>query len=330
MNDHGRPSRVKLVAAFLAVYVIWGSTYLAIRVAIESIPPFLMAGARFLIAGSLLVAWARWRGNQMPTLRELRSAAIVGVLLLMGGNGAVVWSEQRVPSGIVALLVATVPLWMVLLAWGWKGAARPTWRIWTGIGLGLVGVAVLVGPEALGAGRVDALGAATVLFGSLSWATGSIYSRTAELPRSPIVATGFEMLAGGLVLTFFGLIVGEGADLRVAMVTGESVGAVAYLVIFGSFLGFTAYIWLLRTVSPASVATYAYVNPVVAVALGWAVVGEPLSGRTIGSAIVVLTAVALISSKRATSSPSDTSKPARNRPSGFGVARPRTSEGGTY
>jgi drug/metabolite transporter (DMT)-like permease len=294
MSEQIKVTVPKLVAAFLAVYIIWGSTYFAIAVAIESLPPLLMAAARFLVAGAILFAWASWRGAARPTLREWRSAAIVGTLLLLGGNGAVVLAETRVASGAVALLVATVPLWMVLLAWIWKGGGRPDWRVWAGIGLGLTGILVLVGPDALGAGKVDALGAVTVLGGALAWATGSIYSRSATLPKSPLLATGMEMLAGGGALLMVGLARGELAGTHLELVTLRSVVALGYLVVFGSLVGFTAYIWLLKATTPARAATYAYVNPVVAVLLGWAFAGAALSGRTMLSALVVLAAVALI------------------------------------
>ena len=303
MGEQVKVTVPRLIGAFLAVYLIWGSTYLAIAMAIETLPPLLMAGVRFLIAGGVLFAWAAWRTGTWPTVREWRSAAIVGALLLLGGNGAVVMAEQRVASGAVALLVATVPLWMVLLAWLWKGGRRPDWSICTGIALGLVGIGALVGPDALGAGKVDAIGAVTVLGGSLAWATGSIYARSAELPRSPLVATGMEMLAGGAALLIVGLATGELATTRLDLVTARSALAFWYLVVFGSLVGFTAYVWLLKATTPARAATYAYVNPIVAVLLGWAFAGEPLTARTMLSAFVVLTAVALITARGARRAP---------------------------
>jgi drug/metabolite transporter (DMT)-like permease len=234
----------------------------------------------------------------------------------MGGNGAVVWAEQRVASGAVALLVATVPLWMVFLGWLWKGTERPDWRVLTGLVLGLAGIAVLIGPAELGAGKVDVAGAVVVLCGALAWATGSLYSRTAELPASPLLATAMEMLAGGTVLAVVGALSGELGAVRLDLVSARSVAAVAYLVVFGSLVGFTAYVWLLRATTPARVATYAYVNPVVAVLLGWAFANEPLTGRTALAAGVVLAAVALITARKQRSTPPDVSKPAQNRPLG--------------
>lgn len=318
MNEAHTVSRARMVAAFAAVYVIWGSTYLAIRIAIESMPPFLMAGSRFVVSGGLLYAWSRARSEQRPTPRQWMSAAIVGTLLLMGGNGAVVWAEQSVDSGPVALLVATVPIWMVMLAWLWQGGARPTARIVGGLVLGLAGIALLIGPDALGAGRVSLVGGLVVLFGALSWAAGSVYSRSADLPRSPMLATAMEMLCGGAVLACAGLVTGETARFDPSAVTLNSAVALAYLVVFGSFVGFTSYIWLLTHSTPARAATYAYVNPVVAVLLGWLVVGEPLAVRTVVAAMVVLAAVALITSRTASGQPPAAAARRRGLASRFG------------
>lgn len=286
--------RSKIVAAFLAIYLVWGSTYLAIRFAIETIPPFLMAGARFVVAGTLLFTFARVRGAPRPTARHWRSTAVVGVLLLLGGNGGVVWAEQVVPSGLAALLVATVPLWMVLLEWG-AGGERPTGSVMAGVALGLLGVALLVGPSSFaGAGRVDPLGAAVLIGASLSWAAGSLYSRRASLPDVPLVGAGMHMVSGGAALLVAGILTGEGSRLAFAAISMRSALALGYLIVFGAIVGFTAYVWLLRTTSPARVATYAYVNPVIAVLLGWALAAEPLGMRVIGAAAMIVAAVALI------------------------------------
>ncbi len=329
MTDRDSGHAAKVVAALLAVYVIWGSTYLAIRFAIETLPPFLMAGTRFVVAGLFLYVLMRMRSEARPTLVEWRSAAIVGTLLLMGGNGAVVWAEQHVASGAVALLVATVPLWMVLLAWAWKGGTRPGWRVAAGILLGLVGISVLIGPDALGAGKVDTTGAIVVLIGALSWALGSIYSRSAPLPKSPFLSTAMEMLAGGVVLVVAGVATGEVASTNFGSVSTASAVAFAYLIVFGSLVGFTAYIWLLKATTPAKAATYAYVNPVVAVLLGWMLAGETLTLRTAISALIVLAAVVLITARTSKAAPPDVSKPAQNRPqprTPAGIGAPRTNE----
>lgn len=299
------PRTPAVIAAFAAVYVIWGSTYLAIRFAIETIPPFTMGGIRFVVAGSLLYLWARRSGVAAPTRLQLRDGAVVGAFLLLGGNGAVVWAEQWVPSGLTSLLVATVPLWMVLLDWLWAGALRPTLGIWFGLAWGLVGVGLLAGDltaDALGPGA--ARGAVVLVLGSLSWAMGSIYSRSARVPAAPRMATAIQMLAGGALLLLAGGGAGEWRDLDFSQVSARSWAALAYLVVFGAIVAYSAYIWLLRVSTPARVSTYAYVNPVVALALGWALADEPVTPRTLGAAAVILSAVMLLNrlgrSRRAT------------------------------
>jgi drug/metabolite transporter (DMT)-like permease len=289
------PSVTAVAAAFAALYLIWGSTYLAIRFAIETIPPFTMAGARFLSAGVALYAWARMTGVPRPTSRQVRDGGIVGAFLLLGGNGAVVWAEQWVPSGLTALLVATVPLWMVLLDWIWAGSARPRAGVWFGLGWGLAGVALLTGGmegEAFEPGAW--LGAIVILCGSLSWALGSIYTRTARVPAAPRMATAIQMLIGGLLLTGLGAGVGEWVGFEIQSVSMRSWLALAYLIVFGALVAYSAYIWLLGVTTAARVSTYAYVNPVVALILGWALADELLSARTAVAAGVILTAVMLL------------------------------------
>jgi drug/metabolite transporter (DMT)-like permease len=287
--------RAPLLFAFAAIYVVWGSTYLAIRFAIETIPPFFVAGSRHLAAGALLYGWARARGAAAPTRAQWLTAAGLGALMLLGGNGAVTWSEQRVPSGLAAVIVATVPLWIVLLE-----GRRPTARVALGLALGLAGIGLLVGPgEIAGAGRIDPLGALVLVGGSLSWAIGSLRGRTAALPASPQVSTAAQMLTGGGLLLALGLAAGELPRLAAAEVSARSLLSVGYLVVFGSLIGFSAYVWLMRVSTPARVATYAYVNPVVAVALGAAFGGEPLTLRTLlASAVIVLAVVAIVSAPR--------------------------------
>jgi drug/metabolite transporter (DMT)-like permease len=292
------PARALLLAAFAAVYIIWGSTYLAILFAIETLPPFLMAGTRFLIAGAILYLFVRIRGVAAPRPVYWQAAFIVGALLLLGGNGAVVWSEQRVPSGVAALMVATVPCWMVLIEWLRRDGTRPTGAVVGGLLLGTAGLLILVGPDALGGGRVDLLGAAVLAIGSLSWATGSIYSRHARTPDSPLLFTAMQMLAGGACLTAFGLLVGEAGAVQLEQVSTRSMLAVLYLIFFGSLIGYTAYTWLLRVSTPAKVATYAYVNPLVAVLLGWSFANEALTVRMVLAAVVIVAGVALITTRR--------------------------------
>lgn len=300
------PPVFQVVLALAAVYVVWGSTYLAIAVAIRTIPPLLMAGVRYLIAGGLLYGWARWRGAARPSRLHWRSALVVGGLLLLGGNGGLVWAEQRVASGTAALLVSTVPLWMVVLDWLRPGGARPGWKVFAGVALGLAGVILLVRPGQSGGtgGHLDPLGVAVVLLGALSWAWGSLRSRNAILPESQLLATALEMLCGGALLVLAGTALGEPAHLRFAEVTPGSWLALLYLITFGALVGFTAYVWLLRAAPPALVGTYAYVNPIVAVFLGWLILGEPLTGRTLVAAAVIISGVILITlSRRAPAKP---------------------------
>lgn len=290
--------RWKLVVAFTAVYLVWGSTYLAIRVAIETLPPFLMAGVRFLIAGSVLYGWARLHGAPRPSFAQWRSAILIGGLLFVGGNGGVVWAERTVPSGIAALLVASEPLWIVLLDWLPPRPARPGGRVLLGVGLGFTGVALLIAPWQAGGTAVDPVGAVVIVLAAASWAAGSLHSRRAELPASPLASTGSLMLAGGALLTLVGLATGEPARFDPAAVSAGSLAALAYLVVFGSLVAFTAYAWLVRNAPAPQVATYAYVNPMIAVVLGWLVASEPIGPRTLVAAAVIVGAVALLTRMR--------------------------------
>lgn len=296
---HNPASRAQIIAAFASIYLVWGSTYLAIRYAIETIPPFTMGGARFLFSGVMLYAWARYRGAPRPTRLNWRNAAIAGAFLLLGGNGAVVWAEQFVPSGLTALLVSILPFWLVIIEWVRPPRRRPSGLVLVGLVLGFVGIIVLIGPGNLGGdGDVPLLGALVLILGSLSWAIGSFWSRDAELPKSGLLTTGMEMLAGGALLLIVGVVSGELASFDLQRVSRDSAIGLLYLITFGSLIGFTSYIWLLDKVSPAILGTYAYVNPIVAVLLGWAIAGEALSVRTGVAAAIVICAVALITSAR--------------------------------
>lgn len=286
--------RWQVVVALAIVYVVWGSTYLAIKLAIDTLPPMLMAGTRFLLAGVLLYAWTARPGQTVrpsrPTRRHWAAAAIAGTLMLVGGNGAVTWAEQRIDSGVAALLVASVPLWMVLLGW-WREGRRPTRATVAGLALGFAGVALLVRPD--GAGM--AVGAAlVVVVGAFLWAYGSLYVRGAPLHPNPLRATAMQMIAGSGGFAVAGVVLGEPATMDLSGASASSVWALLYLVVFGSLVAFTAYTWLLRNVTPATVSTYAYVNPVVAVALGALVLAEPLTPTTIGSGALIVAGVALI------------------------------------
>lgn len=288
------PTLFQVVLALATVYVLWGSTYLGMRIAVETIPPFWMAGVRYGLAGLSLYIWARWRGAPRPEPVHWRSALVIGGLLLMIGNGGVVWAEQKVASGLASLLVATEALWIVLLQWLRPGGARPGWRTFAGVGFGFTGLAILLGPGAKGA--LEPAGAAALLIAALSWAIGSLYAQKATLPETPLLATGMQMLCGGGLLMILGAVAGEGQRFDLSKVSNDSLLAMAYLLVFGSLIGFTAYSWLLRNVSPTLASTYAYVNPVVAVFLGWALASEPVTATTIAAAAVIVTGVALITS----------------------------------
>jgi drug/metabolite transporter (DMT)-like permease len=311
----GGAVRSKVLVAFGLIYIIWGSTYLAIRYALETMPPFLMAAVRFLIAGVLVYGWSRLRGAARPTRAEWRAATVAGVLLLFGGNGAVVWAEQHLPSGLVALVVATTPVWMVLLEWLWRGGARPSAGVVGGLVLGLAGLALLIGPGRIaGNGMVDPLGAFVLTLGSLSWAVGSIYLRKAPLPKAGLLSTGMQMLMGGAALALLGVATGELPRVDVGAISARSMLALLYLLVFGSLIGYTAYAFLIQVASPARVSTYAYVNPVVAVILGWAMAGEPLTARMLIASVIIIGGVALITTARGHSGPAPVPRRARSAP----------------
>jgi drug/metabolite transporter (DMT)-like permease len=282
----------KLAAAFFAVYVFWGMTYLAMRVAVEDIPPYIMAGSRFVLAGAVLYAWARRRGEGPPTREQWRAAAIIGAFLLLGGNASVAWAEQWVPSGLAALLIGVMPIWMVSLEW-LRNGSRPSLQVLAGLLLGALGVGLLVLPQGGGKG-VDLLGAAVLILAAASWAWGSVISRSAPLPRTPFLATSMEMIAGGLACVVVATLAGELWDFRLPEVSARAALAWLFLVVFGSLVAFTAYIWLLGATSIARAGTYAYVNPIVAVVLGWAILGEPITLRTVFAALVILLGVAMV------------------------------------
>lgn len=295
MSGSHSPGRWKIWTAFAAVYLLWGSTYLAMRFAVATLPPFLMAATRFLTAGGALYLWERTRGTPKPELLLWKTTAISGALLLFTGNGGVVWAVQYVPSGLTAVLVAMVPLWIVVLLWLWQKRGQPDGRTMLGIVIGIAGIAVLVGPERLmGSGAVDPVGMVVLVLASLSWAAGSLYSTHSRIKASPLLATGMQMLCGGFLLLMLGLLAGEWQQLNFEQVSLQSALALAYLIVFGSLIGFTAYLWLLRVTTPARASTYAFVNPVVAVILGWAIGGEPLTARALAATLMIVAAVIAI------------------------------------
>ncbi len=281
--------------AFAAVYVIWGSTFLAIRYAVETIPPFFMAGCRFLTAGALLYLWTRAGGAARPSRREWAGTVLIGFLLLVSGNGGLCWSEQRVPSGLAALLLAAIPIWMVLLDSLRRDGTKLGVRVIGGMVMGVAGITLLMGPAHLwGSSRVDLAGAGVLMLSSFSWALGSVLSHKVSLPHSPFQAAAMEMLAGGVLLLALGILSGESRHLNPGAVAARSLAGLAYLIAAGSLLGFTAYFWLLRSVPMARVSTYAFVNPAVAVFLGWAFGSEVVTGRVLLSSATIIAGVALI------------------------------------
>jgi drug/metabolite transporter (DMT)-like permease len=310
--------RSSIWLGLLVLYVVWGSTYLGIAVAVDTIPPFFMAATRFLIAGLVLLAWSVARDGrafQLPTVREWRDSAIVGALLLGGGMGMVAFGEKTVPSGITALFIAMMPVWVAILGWIFLGERLPRLAV-AGIVVGFAGVAILIGPSAFGgAGALDPLGLAAILISPIAWSSGSLFaSHRAVLPSRPLVATGAQMLTGGLVLVAMSLASGELGGFQVAAVSTDSVIAMAYLTVVGSLLAFTAYGWLLRVAPLPLIATYAYVNPVVAVILGAFVLHEPIEPRTLVAGAVIVFAVAVIVSARGrmrTPSRTATTQPSR-------------------
>lgn len=300
MDSPAKASGAAIWAGLIAIYIVWGSTYLAILFVVETMPPFLAAGFRFLIAGAALYVFRRLRGDLAPLRLEWRSAAIVGLFLLVGGNGGVMWAEQRVASGIAALLIASVPFWMALLDSVRPGGRRPNGWVIIGILAGFAGILVLVGPtQLLGIeGEVDLLGVLVLLLAAFLWAVGSLYNRGAKLPGSPLLGTGMEMLVGGFGLLLLGTVTGEWARLDLTAVSARSWLGFAYLVVFGSWVGFASYIWLLRVAPTMLVSTYAYVNPFVAIILGSLLAGEELTTRILLAAVFILGSVVVITMKQ--------------------------------
>jgi drug/metabolite transporter (DMT)-like permease len=288
--------KTKIWIALLALYIVWGSTYLAIRFAVETIPPFFMAGTRFLVSGAILFIWRRAAGDAMPTRRQWRSTAIVGIFLLLGGNGLVSFAEQYVPSGIAALIIGSMPMWLVMIEAMRPNGAKPGWLAILGLVIGFGGIFLLVGPaELTGAGHtLNPLGVGTLLVAAFLWSLGSIYSRNADMPDSSLMATGAEMLTGSLAIFLVSGLTGEWKGFSFSEVTRSSWLGLLYLITIGSLIGFVSYIWLLKHAPVSLVATYAYVNPLVAVFLGAWLAGETLNARILVAGIVIIGSVVLI------------------------------------
>ena len=287
-------STVAIVLALLSVYIIWGSTYLGIKIAIETFPPFLMAGIRFVIAGSLLYGYVIVKERKHPKLIEWRDTTIIGTLLLMGGNGLVVIAEQSIPTSIVAIIIATVPLWMIVIGWMMKSQTKPNRSTLFGTVLGFCGVAILMYPSQQENLHFDLLGLSLTLLAAILWSLGSIYSQKAILPSSTMLSTAMQMITGGLVLVMVGTFSGEWQHLNPEAFSSRSFFALMYLIFFGSLLGFSAYVWLLQNVSPYLASTYAFVNPIVALILGYFFADEVLSFKALIATVFIISAVVII------------------------------------
>src|SRR6266498_2309108 len=292
--------KTKIWIALLALYIVWGSTYLAIRFSVETIPPFLHAALRFLISGAILFIWRRMAGDPAPTLSNWKSTAIVGAALLLGGNGFVAWAEQTVPSGIAALMISTSPFWLVLFEAFRAGGAKPTWQSIAGLIMGFGGVFLLIGPaEILGTTHsFNTFGIVLLLLAPIFWSMGSIYAKGADMPKSTLLGTGMEMLAGSVALFLVSVFKGELNGFSLGLVSMRSWLGLAYLITFGSLIGFVSYGWLLQNAPVSLMSTYAYVNPVVAVFLGNLLADEPLNGRILVAAAIIIGSVVFINSAR--------------------------------
>lgn len=292
--------KTKVWIALLALYIVWGSTYLGIRFAVETIPPFLHASLRFLISGAILYIWRRAAGDTAPTAGNWKSTAIVGAALLLGGNGLVAWAEQTVPSGIAALLITTSPFWLVLFESMRAGGTKPTGQAILGLVVGFLGVFILIGPAEItgGEGGFDTFGSILLLLAPLFWSMGSIYAKNADMPKSTLLSTGMQMLTGAVALFIVSVIKGELSGFSFGLVSMRSWLALLYLITFGSLIGFVSYGWLLHNAPISLVSTYAYVNPIVAVLLGNLLADEPLNGRILIAAAIIIGSVVLINTAR--------------------------------
>lgn len=299
-NKNPGPATAKIIIAFAAIYLIWGTTYLAMRIAVETIPPFTVGASRFLVSGALTLLFLRMRGVPNPNLKQWKNSAIIGCLLMVGGNGLVMWAVQKIPSGIAALVVATMPLWMTLLDWIFYRGPRPTTRVMVGLGMGFVGIAFLLQPDQLFAGQFEFhLPSMIALFlAPIFWSIGSLQSRQIDLPNNVFMVTALESLGGGFVLMLLCIGMNEPARYDFNEITLRSIGATCYLAIFGSLLALTAYSWLLKNVSVARVSTYTFINPVIAVVLGWLILGENVSWQTTVAVLLIVLAVILIVTKK--------------------------------
>lgn len=294
MQTFFRPDRIRLLIAFFLIYFIWGSTYLAIRYAIETMPPFLMAGARFFVAGLLMFGFMRIRGAAMPDRWQWLHLSVIGTFMFLGGNGFVVWAEQYITSGLAALLVSTLPLWLILLDWLWAKGPAPSRMAMAGISLGIAGTVLLVDPARIAGSSVHLPGAAMVVLASLLWAIGSIYSKKIRQPASIFMSAACQMIGGGVSLLLVSMLLGEPADFDISAISAVSWAGFLYLLVFGSMIAISAYVWLLQNASAARVSTYAFVNPAVAIFLGWLLADEEINLHIMLGAGVILAGVFLV------------------------------------
>ena len=295
METHTQPQRWKVLLAFAIIYFVWGSTFLAIRVGVREVPPFLLAAMRFFLAGLALYAWMRLRGTPSPSAREWGSATFLALLIFVFDYGLLFWAERRVPSGIAAVMLATIPVFMAIAEIAFLRTQRLTLRLALALLVGMGGVAVLVGRSAsLGDSPVDASGAIALIVAAVSWSIAAALSRRLPLPSSKPMSSGAQMLAGGVLLLLASGLLGEFRGFRIQGVSTGAWLALAYLTVAGSIVAFTAYVWLLHHESPTKVGTYAYVNPVVAVVIGYFLGGEALGPRTILGTLLVLVSVVVI------------------------------------
>jgi drug/metabolite transporter (DMT)-like permease len=296
-----------IIAAFAAVYILWGSTYLGIKYAIETIPPFVMAGARFLIAGGILLSWAVATGAKMPKIAEYKNILLVSILLLVIGNGGVVLAEKHISTGMTALMITIEPVWVVLIQWA--NGKKPNLKIWTGIILGFIGMFILIGPAGVGGlEQTNTTGVILVMVSTFAWAGGSIFSSNRSTETSPILTTGLQMIFAGFIFSMGSMLTGEFSSFDISTVTSTSYIAFVYLIVCGSLIGFTCYIWLLKVASPGRVSTYAYVNPAIAVFLGVLIAGEALNYQILFALPVLVLAVVLILMQK--NAPASTLEPA--------------------
>jgi len=322
------PTKAALIAGFVTIYLLWGSTYLGIKIAVESIPPFLMASSRFLVAGLLVAGWIAATRGFHATRKQGFDNALIGGLLLLGGNGMVAWSEQKIPSGLATLVVSLGPLFIVLLDWGVlvfsqdkSRGTRPTLATFLGVGLGITGLAVLVGPS-LGHGQtqLDPWRIGGLVLACFSWSGGSIFTRYARRPAEPFTAAAIQMLTGSMWLLVVSLLMGEPAHFHLADVSRQSLVAWTYLIVAGSLVGFTTFVWLMKHSTPARVSTYAYVNPIVAVFLGWMLAHEAVGPRMGIAAAIIIAGVAIITTAKNRPRPPDFAAKPVNAPAAMTVS----------